>query len=323
MRVYRKAAWAVCLAMALAGGGCAERVAQPGPSDGVVDAYSADPSEGQIQLAEQTETIAELRAAVARLEEREHALTDSLKQAIRERTGQAPPQRVETGGAGEAQAALAAELTAMKQELAAERQRRSDVEAELARLKSETSGSAFSRGAPSDEVPHLRDELDRERAKHQQLLAELRALQEDSPLAKHPRGLDAGGASADVRALRARLLDLETRHQEVMSSVARTVAADRKREQELLAQLAAARDTARPPAPQVVAAPAPPDADLRQAKEENERLRAMLEDERERNARLAAKLKLAGRVTDLIFKMKQQAGEPPPAPAPPEAPGTP
>jgi hypothetical protein len=112
-----------------------------------------------------------------------------------------------------------------------------------------------------------------------------------------------------VAALRERGIEQETRHQEAMTGLARVLDADRRRQEDLEAQIVSLRGGA-------------PGTEGAVAADTNEvhHLRTRLQEERRRNAELTAKLKLASRVTDLVFRMQNQGGSqavPPVVPPPP------
>ncbi len=91
----------------------------------------------------------------------------------------------------------------------------------------------------------------------------------------------------------ARWAELVERQRDELVDLTRTLAGEQKRQAELEAQLTAAR------ADKEQAAPAPSEPAL---EVENRRLRQMLDIEREENQKLAAKLRTASRVADLVFR---------------------
>jgi hypothetical protein len=115
--------------------------------------------------------------------------------------------------------------------------------------------------------------------------------------------------AAEVAALRTRGIEQETQHQDAMASLAQVLDADRKRQEDLEAQIIALR-TGAPGTEGAVAADS----------NEVRHLQNRLEEERRKNAELTAKLKLAGRVTDLVFRMQNQANPQAAAPANPRFP---
>lgn len=117
------------------------------------------------------------------------------------------------------------------------------------------------------------------------------------------------GTCTEAAALRARLIDFESQQQEVMSSMARALQASTRREEALSARVtqdakgvvAVAEQGGGP-------ADSSPCVEVASATE-SDRLRALLDEERRENARLHAKLKLASRATDLIFRLRSQQPE--------------
>ena len=319
MGVNSKVACALFVAGLLAGTtSCASHVAKGEPPSAAEPSSAERIASLQRALDDSAKTIAKLQTEIGQLRTREEELTNSLKEAIRERTGQPPLPRSATM----APMPDSAEVAAMKKDLEQERKRRMDLEQQLARLKSETASPAFAdTSAQAREIGELRNALANEREAHKKLLNEVTALREKSKQVSLNEAPKGGGGTSESHALRTRLIDLEKRHQEVMTSMARTVAADRKREDELMAELAKAQEqaaAAQAGKVQTVAATTT-DGHPGAVEQENVRLRSLLEEEKHRNARLAAKVKLAGRVTDLIFKMQNQPAQEvaPAAPPPP------
>jgi hypothetical protein len=195
--------------------------------------------------------------------------------------------------------APAAVVAALHAEVAQEQHRREAAETQLARLKEETSTSPLPQadGAPAalvaakQEVVDLRRDLDEERATRERLAEALRALQEHS--ANHDSHAD--GANAE---LRARLEKLEAEKQALVDSFNRSLAASQQRTAELEQQLQAA------------AGRGAATGEVATVQAENAALRTRLDEEHRRTEALAAKLQLATRVTDLIFKMQAQQAQP-------------
>jgi hypothetical protein len=107
----------------------------------------------------------------------------------------------------------------------------------------------------------------------------------------------AGGSAQE------RLVELVDRQRDELVSLSRTLASERRRQARLESELAVARAAARGPA---AVEPSGGGA----LADENRRLRLLLEVEREERERLAAKLRTAQRVADLVFR----AEEAPPPP---------
>ncbi len=252
----------------------------------------------QQALEESAREIAKLQTKVARLKAREAKLAATL--ARREATPPAPGKVPARASAGDT-------VERLQRELERERARRAAVERELERLRAETTAPLF--GPAEADAEALRGELEKEREARRALLAQLTDLQRRAARAAPQQEKHLAGAqAAEAVGLRARLVELETRQQELMASMARTLAADHKREQELLQRLReASRDLRDRTATGASAERGPVESGIAA---ENARLRALLEEERERNARLAAKLKVASRVTELIFRLRQQGENP-------------
>ncbi len=110
-----------------------------------------------------------------------------------------------------------------------------------------------------------------------------------------------------------------------MESFNRSLAASQQRTADLERQLAAsqaaaaaaAAGAAANPAPgQPVPVAAPSEGETASVRAENSALRARLDEEHRRTEELAAKLRVATRVTDLIFKMQAQQAQAQPARSP-------
>jgi chromosome segregation ATPase len=305
-----------CLAAVGAGmGGCAHEVVNSaGPSAALSQPEGTSEQTAAAELASEREhtaaleavlddfsrDIAKLHIEISRLHEREAQLSLAVE---------GTPQRAAPAPADAAAAAEAnARIAALEGELAQERQRRTDVEEQLARLKAETAAPPFGKPPDLEEMARLRNELEQERSQRESLLlqvAELRRQLDDTPRVQPT-------AEADGK-LRARMVELENRHQEAMASLARTLESERKRNDELADQLSSARTQAAAVVQQAALAPVVA-TDDKAFRAEGARLRSQLEEERLRNAELAAKLKLAGRVMDLIFRLQPQGAETAPAP---------
>ncbi|MFQ5667650.1 MAG: hypothetical protein ACE5I7_14655, partial [Candidatus Binatia bacterium] len=206
-------------------------------------------------------------------------------------------------------------LAAVRAQLVHEQQRRQAAESELARLKAETASSAYgdTGSAASElaaaklEIADLRRALGTERAARARLAQELRVLQERERQAA-ARVQDATSSSSE---LQARLKSLQAEKDAVVASFKQSLAASQKRTAELEQELAGARAVAAAAAATASLTPsAPEDGELRSIRSENTALRARLDDEHRRTEALAAKLKIASRVTDLIFRMRAQQVQP-------------
>jgi hypothetical protein len=218
------------------------------------------------------------------------------------------------GAAGADGSAPAAAVTSLRAALSQEQQLRQEAETQLARLKQETSTAPYGDGgviyadfaAAKQEIVELRRLLDEERATRQRLAEDFEALQQR--VAQD----GSAGSAADSPEARARLAALQSQQQAVVESFQRSLAASQARAAELEEQLAAARAGAAVPAVADGATGASAasavinDAELASVRAENAALRQRLDDEHRRTAELANKLKLAIRVTDLVFKMQAQ-----------------
>jgi len=289
----------------------------------------------EVQLDQRSREIEQLRADVEQLRQRETELRASLDRAVaaagdaaaarggtavatsgQKRGGSngaasAPEGVPRTGeaaddtGAAE-RAAQAAMVASLRTQLSHEQGRRQSAEDALARLKEETSvppfgptGNAADLAATQQEVVDLRKALADERAARARMANEFHALQqraaEDATHAQEP--------ATDSAELRVRLQDLQAEKDQLVENFNRSLGESRKRAWELEQQLATAR---------VAAAALPPDAgdgNVSAIREENTALRQRLDEEHQRTEELAAKLKLATRVTDLIFKMQAQQAQ--------------
>lgn len=300
------------------------------------------------QLEERGTELARLQAEVEELRGRESQLRNELERATGAHAaaapsddsgrGLAPPAGVtgrDTAPAAEAAAAAgtpadsaaqAAVVANLQASLAQEQQRRQQVEMELSHLKEETSrppygGTDAELTAARQEIVQLRTTLDNERAARQRLLGQFRALEQRAaqqsaaqPPAAQPPATDHVGLSTPESAataeLQARLERLHAEQKARLESFNRALAASQQHAADLEQQLAAAQAD-KPAATNQAAAP-----ELASIRTENATLRARLEEEHRRTADLTAKLKMATRVTDLIFKMQGQQAQPRPPHAP-------
>lgn len=141
-------------------------------------------------------------------------------------------------------AAQAVAVANLRAALAAEQERRQQVESELARLKEETShppygqspGSAAELSAARDEIGQLRTALEQERAERRRLAENFHALEQ--------RAAQETGRAADAAAtaeMQSRLERLQAEKQMVMDSLNRSLAASEGRVADLERQLSAVR----------------------------------------------------------------------------------
>lgn len=220
--------------------------------------------------------------------------------------GHASEERRHQRAAAESAGAIAG----LRAALADEQAQRQRIEAQLARLKEETSTPPYgpdpatqaALATAKQEVAELRAELDKEHAARERMAEEFRALQERAA------GDRAAAQAATVTSpeLRARLRELEEEKRNITQSFNRSLAESQQRTAELERQLALARS-----AP---AADVPSASEVSAVRAENQTLRGQLDEEHRRMEELAGKLRIAMRVTDLIFKMQGQQTQPPSAP---------
>jgi predicted RNase H-like nuclease (RuvC/YqgF family) len=278
-------------------------------------------------VEERTRDVQRLRAEVEQLRQQETDLRAALDRALAAgKTGSAGSAGSETAAgnaAAEASAPTqeeksrevaaaeqarqeseqqhAAMVARLQDALAQEQQRREQVETELSRLKQETSSPPYGENhageaelrAAKQQVTELRTALEQERAARERLAEDFRALQQRAEA-------ESAGGHADVEnaQLRQQLKQLEDEKQSVAESFNRSLAESQQRAAELEEQLTKARATEQ--------ADAGSDGKLADIRAENDALRARLDEEHRHTEELAGKLKVAMRVTDLIFKMQAQ-----------------
>jgi len=243
------------------------------------------------RLAQSEQRIDDLEREVSRLRSREAELQQALADPAR---GTPAPQTAVAADDGEAERLRAA--------LADEQERRQAVETQLARLREETTSpplpaAATDIAALQQEVSTLRQQLADERAAREELGRQLAASQR-----KQERQERGGMEEAPPEELRARVRALEDERTAIVASFNRNLAASDQRIAELDARLATAERTA---------------GNAAALQQDNADLRARLDEERRRTDALAAKLRVAERITDLIFKIQTQQGARPGAPGPP------
>ncbi len=261
------------------------------------------------QLAQRDQEIVQLRTQVQEAQARENDMRASLEEASRKLGGEA-------GGAYRGDSGSAAMLTqghdagerpdvvlaAMRAALSQEQERREIVENELTRLKEETSASYLGPRVPESdylavkqELVLLRQSLADERA----ALERLTSATPDKPdgAAPDPAAQAAAAESAD---LRLRLRRLQEERDSIVESLNNNLMTSQRRVTELEQQLAAAR---------AATTHAEAAAAANGLSADNAALRAQLEEERRRTQALTAKLKLAARVNDLIFKIQAQQAD--------------
>lgn len=192
-------------------------------------------------------------------------------------------------------------IASLRTALTQEQQRREAVETQLQRLKEETStppladpgDPAVELATAKSEIVDLRDALAAERMQRERLADELRVLQEQ---AAHAPQTDDSPQNAE---LEARIDRLRAEKEAITENFNRNLAASQQRTAELERQLAAAQAAA-------ASGAASDDSNPTSVRADNQALRARLDEEHRRTEELAAKLRVATRVTDLIFKMQAQ-----------------
>jgi len=286
------------------------------PADG---AGGANPAQLQQQLTVRENEIASLKTEVNRLQEREAAsrqALDTLKRmlqaraalpyslvpvrspeaAISDRGGNvttkmpAGADSAATAAPGARPSAVAQEIASLRAELKAERELRQRAESELDRLRQETAAGPFESGSEHalqmtrGRIAELERELGSERRAREELTRKYEASRKRSPDAPSP----------EMTALRAEVETMRHAHQEALAGLERDLAASRSHERELLDALATAEKGRDGPSLEVFAG----------LRAENAALRSRLDAEHQENRTLSAKLKMATRVADLIFKMR-------------------
>ena len=213
-------------------------------------------------------------------------------------------------------------VASLRAALVQEQGRRQAVETELERLKEETSTPALAEpGDPATElvatraeVGELRDALAAERVERERMADDLRVLQQRAPQAAEGEAPQQAETTPEDAELRARIEALNAEKDAIVESFNQNLAASEQHTKELEEQLAAAQAataaTAEP------AGATAPDGEAGAARDENAALRARLDEEHRRTEDLAAKLRVATRVTDLIFKMQAQQAQAQPLRAP-------
>jgi chromosome segregation protein len=265
-------------------------------------------SELETRLAARDRDIASVRAELEEQRARERAARRALSAMQRVTWGTtaqaspspAAPAAAPSAEASPAAAAAAATASGDGQQLAAslrahleqERAKRRQLEGRLLRLQQETAAGPFENGPTRalrearEEIARLKATLEEERRAREGLARRYAALQEKVRASAGPA---SGGASEpeEIAALRAR-------QEKALASIRRELAASQQREQDLRQTL---QTTQGPEAVSLAEA-------ISNVRSENSALQVRLDEEHQHNRELSAKLKLAMRVTDLIFKMQ-------------------
>ncbi len=294
----------------------------------------------RMQLSQAQSRIRELETAlkvqseqgggiVAALKERERELTTELSETKQvastlkselvqaetalatSRTELATAQSSLTEARAATEAALAAagteaaeKIATLKVELDGERNRRVDIEDQLTKLREETSAGPFDTASATalqeaqGEIERLKTQLSGEKKERDDL--EKRFAELTLKLEQQPEPDADAGPDAEMAALQAD----QTR---LMAAIEQDLAASRQREETLRTTIAAMQASEN-------SAPSPASGKLvvqvKDLESENQALQASLDAEHDRNVELAAKLEVATRVADLIFKMRREGRVP-------------
>ncbi len=242
--------------------------------------------------------------AVSALQARERELSTALSQARNENES----LRAELSEARAAtEAALAAQsgqadpvpqIARLETELASERSRRVAAEDQLARMREETSSGPFDAATATaleearGEIEQLRQQLQRERGERDDL--EQRYAELKVRLDQQPAVVEA--------AVPVEVAELQEDQRRLMAAIQQDLEASRKREAELRSTIANLQGAEGGGLTDRV----------RDLETENLALQSTLDAEHQRNVDLAAKLEVATRVADLIFKMRREGRVPSP-----------
>ncbi|OFV86833.1 MAG: hypothetical protein A3J75_05690 [Acidobacteria bacterium RBG_16_68_9] len=307
-------------------GTSSESVAAPPESDVAMD-VRPDAQQMREQLATRDGEIAGLKTELTRLRQRQAAdrrAVDTLKGMLQARaalpyslaalrpaeppSGERAPDRSGDGhraapppapSSQKPDTTAAQELAALRAELAAERELRRRADTELQRLRRETAAGPFERGSDhalemaQGRIAELEREVGAERRARDALASRYESSRRASPDMPNPV----------VVALRKEIEDLQRAHHEALVSLEQELATSRLRERALLDAVATAENGRAGPSVAAL-------VDLRA---ENAALRSRLDGEYQENRMLSAKLKMATRVADLIFRMR---GSQPQVPTP-------
>jgi hypothetical protein len=285
---------------------------RPAASAPAVAAALSEGTGAHTEPAQQSKTEASGTAAPAGAAPPNEATappTEPAQQAKTEAAGTAAPAGA-TDAAGGSEpattidqrvAAAQKRIARLEQQLALEVQRRRDVEGEMKRLLQETSAGPFER---ADDVveKHLREELDRARKEVGQLRAALATERREHDEVERAYAalqaqVQAGAHAAPGGASSEEIEALKERQRRVLASIQQDLEASRQRE-------AALRQSVE----QLQGGGAASLSDaMITLRSQNSALQMRLEEEHQRNRDLTAKLHLAMRVTDLIFRMRQSA----------------
>jgi hypothetical protein len=262
------------------------------------------------QLTTREAELSQTRQETGELREREKAARAELQDlhgyvernrapyvAMAASTGGAWDEYQERSGQAQAPQGGSPLVATLREKLIAEREQRVRLERELEQLKAEqaemTSGPFENKmhtelTAARKQVEELKVALATERKARQEITQRFEQLQVEYERLRRAAPAPAAGAAAEEIAA------LEARQRRVLASIEKDLFVSRQRENELRNALEASQG---PQAASLATAV----SDLRA---QNNALQTRLDDEHRENRELSAKLNLAGRVTELIFKMR-------------------
>lgn len=224
-------------------------------------------------------------------------------------TGTLPGAGSQPGGAATDQRLGLAQkrIAKLEQQLATELKRRREVEAEMNRLLQETSAGPFERADNVVEA-HLREQLDRAQREIADLRSTIRSERRErdeferryAALQAQMQAQAAAPPAAASGASHEELEALKERQRRVLASIRQDLESSQQRERELRESLEQSQST-----DGVALADA-----VTTLRSQNSALQLRLDDEHRRNRDLSAKLQLATRVTDLIFRMQTAGAQP-------------
>ena len=259
----------------------------------------------EAELAEQPEVARENARKVAALQSRERELTEELGRTLA-KTEALQSELSEARAAAQAAAAAAAvepgpnpEIARLEVELEGERSRRVEAEEQLARLREETSAGPYD-AAPSAELEAARTEIEQltnqlanERKDRQDLERQFADLKLQ---VERQAAIPAPVAAAP----NPQMAELQEDQRRLMAAIKQDLEASRRRESELRETISSLEGEGGAQLTDKV----------RNLESENMALQSSLDAEHERNVELAAKLEVATRVADLIFKMRREGNVP-------------
>lgn len=273
----------------------------PGLTAGQVSASPPQPA------AQAVPPAAAAGKASAETAARERAAAAAATAPAASASAASPSTATEAAGNGADQRLADAQkrIVKLQQQLAMEVKKRREVETEMNRLLQETSAGPFER-ADNVVEKHLREQLDRAHKEITQLRSTLGSeRRERDALERRYATLQAqvkaaGNAPARGAASNEEIEALKERQRRVLASIEQDLLASKQRETELRQTLEQSQgDDATALADTVTT-----------LRSENSALQIRLDDEHRRNRDLSAKLQLATRVTDLIFKMQTAGTQP-------------